>query len=216
MVEIPEPRGGYFPVSLNVSGRPCLVVGGGPVAARKARGLLACGALVTVIATDVCPDMAALTPLTVERRSYASGDAASFRLVVTATGRPEVDGAVYADADAAGVWVNSADDRDHCSFLLPSVHRDGPVTIAVSTGGLSPALASWLRARLAAHAGARIGLLAQLIGEARTKVRASGLKSESVDWTALLNGPVPSLVEDGRIDNARSILAAVTGVTPAN
>ena len=76
----------YYPVSLNLTGRACLVVGAGPVAARKARGLLAAGALVTVIAPEVGDAMAALSPLTIVRRAYAPGDAAAYRLVVTATG----------------------------------------------------------------------------------------------------------------------------------
>ncbi len=151
----PAPARSSYPVSLDVTGRACLVVGGGRVAARKARTLLECGALVTVIAPALAPEMEALSDRldTVERRPYATGDAARFRLVVTATGLPEVDGAVHGDAETAGVWVNSADDRAHSSFILPAVHRDGPVTVAVSTSGLSPALASWLRDRLAAECG---------------------------------------------------------------
>ena len=113
----------YYP-GPDVEGRPCLVVGGGPVAARKALGLLRCGAVVTVIAPDICQAVADLSPLTIERRPYATGEAGSYRLVVTATGIASVDGAVYADAEAAGVWVNSADDGADCSFILPSVHRD--------------------------------------------------------------------------------------------
>src|SRR5215469_5734482 len=159
----------FFPVSLDVTGRACLVVGGGRVAARKARTLLECGALVTVIAPALAPEMEELSGRlqAVEGRAYASGDAARFRLVVTATGLPEVDGAVHDDAEAAGVWVNSADDRAHSSFILPAVHRDGAVTVAVSTGGLSPAFASWLRDRLAEACGEDAGALAQLLGEAR-------------------------------------------------
>ena len=88
-------------------------------------------------------------PLDVQIRPYERGEAAAYRLVVTATGDPDVDGAVYADAEEAGVWVNSADDTEHCTFMLPAVHRDGPVSVAVSTGGTSPALAGWLRGRVA-------------------------------------------------------------------
>src|SRR6185437_5958070 len=102
-----------------------------------------------------------------------------FRLVVTATGRPEVDGAVHDDAEAAGVWLNSADDRAHSSFILPAVHRDGSVTVAVSTGGLSPAFASWLRDRLAAECGEHAGALAALIGEARERLRRAGRPSST-------------------------------------
>jgi siroheme synthase-like protein len=200
----------FYPVSLDVTGRACLVVGGGRVAARKVRTLLDCGALVTVIAPSLAPEMENVTGRlhAVERRVYASNDAARFRLVVTATGRPEVDGAVHDDAEAAGIWVNSADDRAHSSFILPAVHRDGSVTVAVSTGGRSPAFASWLRDRLAAECGEHAGALAALIGEARERLRRAGRPSDSVDWAALLDGPLPELVRAGDWDNAQAIVAA--------
>jgi siroheme synthase-like protein len=204
----------FYPVSLDVSGRPCLVVGGGKVAARKARTLVDCGAAVTVIAPSLSGDMEALLPSlhAVERRAYRGGDVSTFRLVVTATGIPEVDGAVYTDAEAAGVWTNSADDRVHSSFILPAVHRDGPVTLSVSTGGLSPALASWLRTRLAAQCGDGFGTLAQLLGDAREQLKRAGVPSDAVDWVGLLDGPLPDLVGSGDVDNARAIVTAATGL----
>jgi siroheme synthase-like protein len=204
----------YYPVSLDVSGRACLVVGGGSVAARKARSLLDCGGAVTVIAPAFADDMETLVPLlqAVERRPYGAGDAAAFRLVVTATGIPAVDGAVYADAEAAGVWVNSADDIAHSSFILPAVHRDGPVTVSVSTGGLSPALASWLRTRLAAECGEGLGVLAQLLGEARANLKHAGVRSDTVEWVRLLQGSLPELVRAGALDDARAAISAETGL----
>src|SRR5579864_4218018 len=98
-----------YPVVLDVSGRPCLVVGGGPVATRKARALVECGGVVTVIAQSIGPEMEVLAPVLarVEQRAYRPGDAGGFRLVVTATGDPDVDGAVFEDAESAGIWVNS-------------------------------------------------------------------------------------------------------------
>lgn len=200
----------FYPVSLDVTGRACLVVGGGRVAARKARTLLDCGGAVTVISPSLTPEMEALVDRleAVERRAYVDGDAARFRLVVTATGRSDVDGAVHADAEAAGVWVNSADDRAHSSFILPAVYRDGAVTIAVSTGGLSPAFSSWLRDRLAAECGTGAGTLATLIGEARERLLQSGRTSDSVDWAALLDGPLLDFVRAGDWDNARAIVSA--------
>ena len=208
----PSARPPFYPVSLDVSGRSCLVVGGGRVAARKARALLDCGADVTVIAPSLSGEMDAIIPSlkALERRPYARGDASGFGLVVTATGLPEVDGAVYADADAAGVWVNSADDRAHSSFILPAVHRDGAVTISVSTGGLSPALASWLRTRLAAQCGDGLGTLAQLLGDARARLTRAGVRSGAVDWAKLLDGPLPELVRSGDMDNARALVETAT------
>lgn len=207
----PDPPS-FYPVSLDVTGRACLVVGGGPVAARKARTLLECGAAVSVIAPSLSEEMEVLTGRLeqVERRAYAGGDAARYRLVVTATGRPDVDGAVHDDAETAGVWVNSADDRAHSSFILPAVHRDGPVVVAVSTSGLSPAFASWLRDRLAVECGDGAGIVAQLFGEARERLRLAGRRSDSVDWAALLDGPLLDFVRAGDWDNARAILANAT------
>ena len=196
----------YYPVSLRLHGLPCLVVGGGPVAARKARGLLAAGAVVTVIAAGIGDAMAQLAPVTILRRRYAPGDAGAFRVVVAATGDPEVDGAVFADAEASGVWVNSADDPDHCSLILPSVHRDGPVTIAVSTSGRSPALATWLRARLAEAGGPALGALAEILAEVRDQMKAAGVRTETFDWAALLDGPLPGLVAAGRMQEAADVV----------
>jgi precorrin-2 dehydrogenase len=203
----------YYPVSLDLGGRACLVVGGGPVAARKARGLVAAGAVVTVIAPRISDAMGQVDGVTVVRRDYAIGDAAPFRLVVTATGSPDVDALVFADADSAGIWVNSADDPDHCSFILPSVHRDGAVSVAVSTSGASPALATWLRGRLADAGGTGLGALAELLGRARTAVKADGRSTESVDWAGLLDGPLPGLVASGEMDAAVRLVEAAAGVT---
>lgn len=204
-------REALYPVSLVVAGKPVLVVGGGAVAARKVATLLGCGADVTVVAPEVIGtlrELAARGAVAVDRRPYRAGEAAGFRLVVTATGVAEVDRAVAADAEGAGVWVNAADDAEHCSFLLPAVHRDGPVTVAVSTGGASPALASWLGHRLADAMPPGLGDLARLLDEARRQLRAEGRGTQAVDWPALLDGPLPRLVAEGRLDEARRLLAA--------
>jgi len=206
-----------YPVGLMVADRPCLVVGGGPVAARKIRGLLECGAAVTVVAPEVHRAIALLaadgtiaaidgSPLDVQIRPYRPGEAADYRLVIAATGDPDVDGRVHADAEAGGIWVNSADDPAHCSVILPAVHRQGPVSVAVSTSGASPALAGWLRDRIAAGLDRDLATLADLLSEARAAVRARGGSTEDVDWKALLDGPLPDLVSSGRLGEARDLL----------
>jgi siroheme synthase-like protein len=203
----------HYPVSLVVADQPCLVVGGGRVAARKIQGLAAAGAFVTVVAPEIVPaveELAAEHQMTLERRLYRAGEAASYRLVITATGIPEVDALVSADAGAGGVWVNSADDPEHCSFLLPAIHRDGPVTVAVSTGGASPALATWLRRQVADAIGDDVGALAGILETARRNVQASGRSTESVDWQAILDGPLPAMVREGRLDEARRLLGEAT------
>ncbi len=212
-----------FPVGLVLTGRSCLVVGGGAVAARKIAGLLACGASITVVAPElheairVLADQGTLEgideyPLDLQLRPYRSGEAGDYRLVCTATGDPAVDGEVHRDAEEAGVWVNSADDLARCSAVLPAVHRDGPVTVAVSTGGASPALASWLRDRMAEALGPGLGELAELLAEARAAAVAEGRSTAEIDWRGLLDGPLPTLVAEGRLAEARTLIAAAINV----
>jgi siroheme synthase-like protein len=162
--------------------------------AHEALGLLASDGTIAAIETD---------PLDVQLRPYEPGEAAGYMLVVTATGVAEVDRKVADDARRAGVWVNSADDAANCTFLLPAVHRRGPVTITVSTSGSSPALASWLRDRIAESLGAGIEDLAALLEEGRALVHEQGLSTENVDWVQLLDGPLPGLVAAGQMDEAR-------------
>ena len=166
----------YYPVMLDVSERPCLVVGGGPVAARKARGLLECGASVTVIAPLLSDEMESLSLRlhAVERRPYRVGDVSDYRLVVTATGKPEVDAAVFGDGESGRRVGELCPTIPTTAPSLPAVHRDGAVTVSVSTGGLSPALASWLRDRLAAECGGGLGTLALLLGEGRAELHRTG------------------------------------------
>lgn len=205
-----------YPVSLVLAGRRCLVVGGGQVAARKVAGLAGAGAHVTVVAPEVAAAIDGLGArplpgggtLAVERRPYRGGEAASYDVVLTATGRSEVDRQVAADAGAAGRFVNSADDPEACSFLLPAVHRQEPVTVAVSTGGASPALAAWLRRRIAPVVGPEVAVLARLLEECRRELHAEGRSTAEVDWAALLEGPLPDLVATGRLAEARALLQA--------
>ncbi len=218
-----------YPVSLDLVGAACLVVGGGPVAARKVRGLLDAGAAVTLVAPEVGPEVGALTgaggdadphggetragSLSVETRPYRAGEAAGYRLVVAATGVSAVDAGVVADARDGGVLVNLASGRAPGTVELPAVHRAGPITLSVSTGGTSPALAGWLRDRAAAALGPEIAALAALVGDARTSLRAAGRTDGSVAWSEAIDRVAP-LVAEGRIEEARALLARFLGTDP--
>jgi precorrin-2 dehydrogenase/sirohydrochlorin ferrochelatase len=200
-----------YPVALLVAGRPCLVVGGGPVAAEKAAGLLACGALVHVIAAEAGPELraiAGLAGLTIDRRPYRPGEAASFRLVVAATGDPAANRVIYEDAEAAGIWVNSADDPEHCSVFLPAVLRRGPLTVAISTGGASPAFASWLRRRFEAEIGPEYEVLLSLLTETRAMMKATGRAPGALDWQKALDSDMLELIRSGQISQAKERLQA--------
>jgi len=199
--------GPLYPVNLVISGRRCLVVGAGAVAARKAEGLLAAGAQVHVVAPSV-GDAVRELDVTWEERPYRPGEVAGYRLVVTATDDPEVNRAVYTDGEEAGVFVNSADDPANCSFTLPAVVRRGALVVAVSTGGQTPALATWVRRRLDRELGPEYGQLAELLREARAEVQAAGRSTESIDWQKVLDSGMLDLVREGRLAEAGERLQA--------
>jgi precorrin-2 dehydrogenase/sirohydrochlorin ferrochelatase len=196
-----------YPVNLVVEGRPCLVVGGGAIAARKAEGLLVCGALVHVVAPQVGSEVRALG-VTWEERPYERGEVRGYRFVVAAADDPAANAAVYADGESAGIWVNSADDPANCSVTLPAVVRRGSLTVAVSTGGRSPALASWLKERLAAELGPEYETLLDLLAAEREAVQAAGRSTEGLDWRKALDSDMLELIKNGHVADARERLQA--------
>jgi precorrin-2 dehydrogenase / sirohydrochlorin ferrochelatase len=215
-----------YQVALILTGHRCLVVGGGGVATRRAHGLVAAGGEVTVVAPEVSEGITGLAggdgdgsghdlpgSLVVRSRPYRPGEAAGYQLVLTATGQPDVDRQVVADATAAGVLVNGADGTAPGTVRLPAVHREGPVTVAVSTGGSSPALARWLRDRMVAAIPDGAASVAGLIEEARAELRRRGRPTDSVAWEPLLEELVP-LAAAGRLDEARAALARACGLPP--
>lgn len=199
-------EGPQYPVMLDVAGRSCLVVGGGPVALQKVRGLADAGADVTVVAPTVEPAIERLA--TVERRPYEPGEVAGYRLAVAATDDPAVNRQVFLDGEAAGVWVNSADDPANCSFTLPAVLREGPITVTVATGGRSPALATWLRDRIGEVVGPEHVVLLELLAERREALRSEGIPTESLSWQQALDSGMLDLVRAGRVAEARERLQA--------
>lgn len=132
---------------LNIRGKRCVVIGGGPVALRRTRALLEAGAAVTVIAPELDPDLTAL-PIELCRRTYQEGDLAGAFLVVIASDIPDVNAAVSREARPLGVLVNRADAPDEGDFTVPAHAHHGPITLAVHTGGVSAAAAAAIRRQL--------------------------------------------------------------------
>jgi siroheme synthase-like protein len=200
-----------YPVSLVVAGRRCVVVGGGRIAARKIDALLAAGAVVEVVAPEAGDDVAELVSagrVTLTQRPFTPADLDGAWLATTATGSADVDRSVYDAGEARGVWVNSADDPDNCSFTLMSVVRQGDLVVTVGTGGRSPAFAAWLRRRLEAELGPEYAVLLDLLSEAREELRAGGRSSEEPDWRAALDSGMLELIRAGRTAEAKELLQA--------
>ena len=139
---------GFYPLLLELEGRRVVVVGGGVVGERKVEGLLAVGAAVSVVSLEVTPGLRAHAEagrIALRERPYREGDLDGAALVFTALDDPRATAVVAADALRCGIWLNAADDPRSCSFILPAVVRRGPLTIAVASGGATPALTRALR-----------------------------------------------------------------------
>ncbi len=148
-----------------------IVAGGGRVALRKVRGLLAAGAFITLISPEIDEtllDLAQTESLTLERRAYQLGDLRGAFLVIAATDDPQVNQAIWQEARSERCLINVVDDPAHSNFILPAVVRQGEFSIAISTGGASPALARHVRERLETEFGPEYGELTQLLGELRS------------------------------------------------
>ncbi|HVW31315.1 MAG TPA: bifunctional precorrin-2 dehydrogenase/sirohydrochlorin ferrochelatase [Acidimicrobiia bacterium] len=210
-----------FPVALELSGRRCVVIGGGPEAERKCRALLDADADVVVIAPVITPGLGDLTrrgEVGHVARRYEPGDLAGAFLAFTTDADRAAPAAVFAEAQRERVLCNAADDVEHCHFAVPSIVRRGELLLAISTGGRAPALAKRLRHRLSAELGWEWAALVDLLGE----VRAETLPARTVDfptwaarWRRVLDreDELLGLLAEGRIAEARDrVRAAVTDV----
>ena len=180
----------YYPIFLKISGKRCVVVGGGGVARRKVRALLEHGASVEVISPDPSPELDKLAEtgeIKVLRRRYQPGDLQGAFLAIAATDNRALNRQVVKEAQDRAVLVSVADDPQDSDFILPSYVRRGALTIAVSTDGVSPALARKIRTRLEKELGDEYASLVRLIGEVRAEVRRRGIKISGDDWQEALD-----------------------------
>jgi len=205
----------YFPIYLDMSRRRCLVIGGGAVAERKIAALLETGAEVTVLAPDVTDVVAGLSKQNAIRftaRCYEAGDLDGFELAFVATDDPQVNAAVYREGRSRGVWVNSADDPARCDFILPSVLRRGDLTVAVSTGGTSPALARTVREELELYFTQEYESLAKLAAEVREELSNRSITVPFETWRRALSGEVRQFLMHSDFTRAKSHLLKELGI----
>ena len=197
------------PVNLLVRGRRVVVVGAGRIAARKIEPLLELGANVVVVAPMVVPEIRAWVEAgrcELIEREFRADDLSDAWLAITATDVPAVNQAVFEAGEAARVWTNSADDPANCAFTMMSVIRRADLVVAVSTGGRSPALATYLRRKLTEEIGPEYETLLELLSEAREAMRSSGRSSEDADWQRAFDSGIVDLVRAGRVADAKELL----------
>lgn len=195
-----------LPVNLVLTGKRCLVVGGGRVAADRVASLLECGAAVRVVAREVGEHVRSLDGVEIHEREFEAADAAGHWLVVAATDDPTVNQQVHDACEAEGIWVNSVDDPDRCTFVTPARIRRGDLVVSVSTSGRSPALASWLRRRLEVELGPEYEVLLGILADERAERRAAGQSTERLDWQSALESGMLDLIREGRLAEAKERL----------
>lgn len=204
----------YYPVALDVEGKRCLVVGGGTIATDKVEGLLATNAEVVVVSPYVSSrieELAAENRVTLHRRPYQSGDLERAFLVIAATDQVEANAGVAADARAARILVNAVDDPPNCDFFAVSIVRRGDLQIAISTGGLSPAFARWMREYLDEWLPTEFSDLLAVLSDVRRTVRAQGPIPPYEHWQAAITDEVLVRLRHGDRAGARDrILEAVS------
>lgn len=199
----------YHPVYLNLVGRRCLVVGGGPIAVEKVTGLKEAGAYVTVVAPSVLDELRHWHELGLiqwHAREFVEADAADAFLVIGATDDQQVNREVFEAGERLNRLANAVDDPDYCNFIMAAVIKQGPMQVAVSSAGCSPALAQRVRNRIASEIFDQdLGSLAEFLGSWRpaVKERLEGYQVRKSFWEQVLASPVPALLAEGNRDGAQ-------------
>src|SRR5437868_12424984 len=206
----------FYIACLKLSGRRCVVIGGGDVGLEKVEGLLACDGEVTLIAPDAIQtlrDLAAEGSIRWEQREYAgAADLEGVFIAIAATNDTAVNIRVYEDAERRALLVNVVDVPPLCNFILPAIVRSGPLAIAISTAGASPALAKRIKREIAEAYGEPHARLAELLNDARGWAKATlpTYQDRKVFFESIVNGdPDPvELLRQGDEQAVRDLIAA--------
>ena len=205
----------YYPVFLNLHGKRCVIIGGGAIAEGKLRRLYESGADITLISPEATPAIrqrAAEGLLRWQPREYQPGDLDGAFLAIAATDCRPVNQRIFEEAEQRGVLLNVVDDPPRCSFIAPSIVERGQVTLAISTGGASPALARKLREALTAAPDLEWADLAGVMAGVRARLRERGIAIDPQRWQCCLQPELLELARTGQESAAaESLLSALLG-----
>jgi siroheme synthase-like protein len=203
----------FYIACLRLTGRRCVVVGGGDVGLEKVEGLLACDADVTLVAPEAHPELVQLAlegSIRWEQREYESSDLGGCLIAIAATSNTEVNIRVFEDAEKRAMLVNVVDVPPLCNFILPAIVRNGPIAIAISTAGASPALAKRMKREIGELFGEPYAMLAVILNEARgwAKAELPTYQDRKQFFESIVEGePDPvELLREGRLDAVRDLV----------
>jgi precorrin-2 dehydrogenase len=205
-----------YPIFAIIEDKPCLVVGGGAVGERKVQDLLASGAKVTVVSRTLTATLSSLASrgeIDYLAEDFNDSQVEGMALVMAATDDPEVNALVSAAAQARAIWVNVADEPEHCTFIVPAQVRRGDLTLAISTGGASPALARQVRENLQQHFGPEYGPYLDLLKRVRSRLLSERRANpDNADlFTRLVRSSLKDAVAQGDRARVMWVLREVMG-----
>ncbi|MHB8656992.1 MAG: precorrin-2 dehydrogenase/sirohydrochlorin ferrochelatase family protein [Solirubrobacteraceae bacterium] len=205
----------FYIACLRLSGRRCLVVGAGDIGLEKVEGLLACDASVTVVAPEARPELVQLAlegSIRWERREYENGDLDGCLIAIAATNDTDVNIRVFDDAESRAMLVNVVDVPPLCNFILPAILRSGPLAIAISTAGASPALAKRMKREIGDLFGDAYATLAVMLNDVRgwAKGTLATYQDRKEFFESIVGGePDPiELLRAGDLDAVRDLIQA--------
>lgn len=206
----------YYPIFLDVTDKPCIVVGGGSVAERKVSSLLNAGAKVLVISPKLTPALKRLANkkhISHRPHPYKTGDLKGAFLAYSATNDPLVNKAVFKEAKKHGIPLNVVDVPDLCNFIVPSVVERGDLLIAISTSGKSPAMAKKIRGKLEKEFGREYAVFLDIMGKVREKVLTESKESDKNKemFEKLVNSPMLEWIRKGKKQEINKFLKKVLG-----
>jgi precorrin-2 dehydrogenase len=206
----------YYPVSLDIKDRKCLVVGGGGVGTRKVKTLVECGAKVTVVSPGVSSQLLELVNnglIVLEKRSYKETDLDGMFLVIGTTDSEKLNRQISMDAEKLNMLCNIADRPEVCNFILPSIVNRGDLTISISTSGKSPALAKKLRIELEEQFGGEYAEALRLMGAIREKLLSQKHEPEAHKhlFEQLISRSLLDMICGNRKDEIDSLLCEILG-----
>jgi precorrin-2 dehydrogenase / sirohydrochlorin ferrochelatase len=205
----------FYIACLRLRGRRCLVVGGGEVGLEKVEGLLACDADVTLVAPEADPALVQLAlegSIRWERRDYETADLEGCLIAIAATDDTDVNIRVFQDAESRAMLVNVVDVPPLCNFILPAIVRTGPLAVAISTAGASPALAKRMKREIGELFGEPYARLAILLNDARGWAKATlpTYQDRKEFFESIVNGePDPiEMLRAGEVQRVRDLIVA--------
>ena len=199
----------YYPVFLDIAGKPVVVIGGGNIAHQKVAGLLKAGAEVTVVSPELNEEMAALSTEGRFRhleRDYEAGDLKGYTLAFVATDDRSVNSTVAGEGKERQVWVNAVDDPPYCDFIMPGIAQRGDLIIAISTSGRSPAMARKMREEIEEFLTEDYAAMLELAAEVRAELREQNTLIDADIWNKALDAALKKLLAEGKQAEAKERL----------